>query len=193
MKKNKKDTQQNIQPEENQSTQKEKFQEKNKDTKKSMKEDDIKVSQKQLDELEKQLSDEKDKYIRLYAEFDNFRKRTRKEKEELIETASENVIKSLLPVLDDFERALNEISKENQDEHYKGFILIYEKMKKILSEHGLSTLEVKKGDTFDPDKHEAIAQIPGDKKMTGKIHDVIEKGYKLGNKIIRYPKVVTNQ
>ncbi len=160
---------------------------------KKQKKEEKTITEEQYMELEKQLSDEKDKYIRLYAEFENFRKRTQKEKEALIETASEKVIASLLPVLDDFERALNEIAKEEKDEHYKGFKLIYEKMKKILSGHGLEHIEVKKGETFNPDKHEAIAQIPGEKKMSGKIHDVIEKGYKLGNKIIRYPKVVTHQ
>jgi len=147
----------------------------------------------QIKELENKLNEEKDKYIRLYAEFDNYRKRTNKEKLDLIETASEDVIKDLLPVLDDFERAIAELKKDDDDAHYKGFVLIYEKLRKILTDKGLKEIEVKKGDTFDPEIHEAVAQIPGEKKMSGKIFDVIEKGYKLGPKIIRYPKVVTVQ
>ncbi len=149
--------------------------------------------QSQIDDLQNQLAEEKDKYIRLFAEFDNFRKRTHREKMDLIETASEDVISALLPVLDDFERALNELKKSEDDNLYKGVKLIYDKFRKTLEDKGLKEIEVHKGDTFDADIHEAVAQIPGDKKMSGKIYDVIEKGYRLGNKIIRYPKVVTVQ
>ena len=146
-----------------------------------------------INELEKQLADEKDKYIRLYAEFVNFQNRTKREKTELIETASEDVLKALLPILDDFERAMAEMRKAGENELLKGVQLIYDKFLKTLKDKGLEVIDVKKGDSFNPDLHEAVAQIPGDKKMSGKIHDVIERGYKLGRKIIRYPKVVTVQ
>lgn len=146
-----------------------------------------------IEDLEKNLADEKDKYVRLYAEFINYQNRTKREKTELIETASEEVLKALLPVLDDFERAMNEMRKAGENDLLKGVQLIYDKFLKTLKDKGLDVIEVKKGDTFNPDLHEAVAQIPGDKKMSGKIHDVIEKGYKLGGKIIRYPKVVTVQ
>ena len=145
-------------------------------------------------DLEQLLKDEKDKYLRLYAEFENFRKRTAKEKLELFETASEKVIKNLLPVLDDFERAIAEMKKNKDDEMAKGVSLIYDKFKKTLEKEGLKDFNVKKGDSFDPEIHEAIAQIPvEDEKMKDKIVDVVEKGYQLGPKNIRFPKVVTGR
>jgi len=145
-------------------------------------------------DLEQLLKDEKDKYLRLYAEFENFRKRTAKEKLELFETASEKVIKNLLPVLDDFERAIAEMKKNKDDEMAKGVSLIYDKFKKTLEKEGLKDINVKKGDSFDPEIHEAIAQIPvEDEKMKDKIVDVVEKGYQLGPKNIRFPKVVTGR
>ncbi len=145
-------------------------------------------------ELEQMLKDEKDKYLRLYAEFENYRKRTAKEKLELFETASEKVIKNLLPVLDDFERAIAEMTKNKENEMAKGVTLIYDKFKKILEKEGLKDIEVRKGDSFDPDIHEAIAQVPvEDKKMINKIIDIVEKGYQLGPKNIRFPKVVTGR
>ena len=156
-----------------------------------------KKSDKQTDklvELEQMLKDEKDKYLRLYAEFDNYRRRTAKEKLELFETAAEKVIKNLLPVLDDFERAIAEMQKNNDDEMAKGVSLIYDKFKKTLEKEGLKDIEVNKGDSFDPDIHEAIAQVPvQDEDMKDKIVDIVEKGYKLGPKNIRFPKVVTGR
>ncbi len=144
--------------------------------------------------LEKNLQEEKDKYIRLYAEFENFRKRTAKEKLDLFETASEKVIKNLLPILDDFERAIAEMKKNKEDELVKGVELIYNKFKKTLEKEGLKHIEVNQGDSFDPEVHEAIAQVPvEDEDMKNKIVDVIEKGYQLGNKNIRFPKVVTGR
>ncbi len=144
--------------------------------------------------LEEKLQEEKDRYLRLYAEFENFRKRTAKDRLELFETAGESIIKNLLPVLDDFERAIAEINKSKDDEALKGVQLIFDKFKNILLKEGLSDIEIKKGDAFDAEIHEAIAQVPvDDKKMSGKIFDVVEKGYKLGNKVIRFPKVVTGQ
>jgi len=145
-------------------------------------------------DLEQQIKDEKDKYVRLYAEFENYRKRTAKEKLELFETAAEKVIKNLLPVLDDFERALNEMKKNREDELVKGVELIYDKFKKTLEKEGLKEIEIEKGQDFDPEIHEAIAQVPvGDEEMKNKIVDVVEQGYQLGNKIIRFPKVVTGR
>ena len=145
-------------------------------------------------ELEQMLKDEKDKYLRLYAEFENFRKRTAKEKLELFETASEKVIKNLLPILDDFERAIAEMKKNKEDEMVKGVSLIYDKLKKTLEKEGLKHIEVQKGDSFDPEIHEAIAQVPvEDEEMKDKIVDVVEKGYQLGPKNIRFPKVVTGR
>ena len=146
------------------------------------------------EELTQQIQNEKDKYVRLYAEFENFRKRTAKEKLELFDTASEKVIKNLLPVLDDFERAIAEMKKNKEDELVKGVELIYDKFKKTLEKEGLKHIEVKPGEDFDPEIHEAIAQVPvQDEKMKNKIVDTVEQGYQLGNKIIRFPKVVTGR
>jgi len=146
------------------------------------------------EQLKIDLQSEKDKFMRLYAEFENFRKRTAKEKLELFETAGENVISNLLPILDDFERALTEMKKNKEDEMAKGIQLIYDKFKNTLNKEGLKEIEVKQGDEFNPEIHEAIAQIPAPKKkLKNKIVDTVEKGYQLGKKIIRFPKVVTGK
>ncbi len=155
---------------------------------------DMQKEKQEIDTLTQNLKDEKDKYLRLYAEFENYRKRTAKEKLELFDTAAEKVIKNLLPILDDFERAIAEMKKNKEDELVKGVELIYDKFKKTLQKEGLKHIEVNKGDDFDPEKHEAIAQVPvEDKKMKNKIVDVVEQGYQLGNKNIRFPKVVTGR
>jgi len=147
-----------------------------------------KASKPNFDEL---LKAEKDKYLRLFAEFENYKRRTTKERIELFSTASEEVMVSLLPVLDDFDRASSEIEKSKDNEIFNGIILIKNKLFDSLKSKGLSEIEIKKGDDFNADIHEAITQIPApNKKMKGKIIDIIEKGYKLGEKIIRYPKVV---
>ncbi len=147
-----------------------------------------KASKPNFDEL---LKAEKDKYLRLFAEFENYKRRTAKERIELFSTASEEVMVSLLPVLDDFDRASSEIEKSKDNEIFNGIILIKNKLFDSLKSKGLSEIEIKKGDDFNADIHEAITQIPApNKKMKGKIIDIIEKGYKLGEKIIRYPKVV---
>ena len=152
------------------------------------------IEQEQQVDAEKVLQEEKDKYLRLYAEFENFRKRTAREKLEMFETASEKVIKNLLPILDDFERAIAEMKKNKEDELVKGVELIYNKFKNTLEKEGLKQIEVKPGDEFDAELHEAVAQIPApNKKLKNKIIDILEKGYQLGNKIIRYPKVVTGK
>ena len=134
---------------------------------------------------------EKEKYLRLFAEFENYKKRTARERIELFSTASEEVMTSLLPILDDFDRASAEIEKNKDDEIFKGIILIQNKFTDALKSKGLCLIEVKEGDEFSADDHEAVTQIEAPStKLKGKIIDVIEKGYKLGDKIIRYPKVV---
>ena len=141
--------------------------------------------------LEDQVKEEKDKFLRLFAEFENYKRRTAKERIELFSTASEEVMVSLLPILDDFDRASAEIEKDNDNEIFKGVLLIKNKLFDSLKSKGLALIEVNKGDEFSADDHEAVTQIPApSKKMEGKIIDVIEKGYKLGEKVIRYPKVV---
>jgi len=141
--------------------------------------------------LEDQIKEEKDKFLRLFAEFENYKRRTAKERIELFSTASEEVMISLLPVLDDFDRASAEIEKDKDNEILKGVLLIKNKLSDSLKSKGLSLIEVNKGDGFNADYHEAVTQIPASSKdMKGKIIDVIEKGYKLGEKVIRYPKVV---
>jgi molecular chaperone GrpE len=149
----------------------------------------------ETDKLQDELQKEKDKFLRLFAEFENYKKRTTRERIELFKTASEDVMKSLLPVLDDFERALNHIEEDKEAEDLrKGVLLIYKKMQTSLEQKGLSQIKVKKGDVFNADNHEAVTQIPApSKKLKGKIIDVIEKGYALGDKVIRFPKVIIGQ
>ncbi|MBR9846160.1 MAG: nucleotide exchange factor GrpE [Algicola sp.] len=147
------------------------------------------------DQLKEELGKEKDKFLRLFAEFENYKKRTSKERVDLFKTASEDVMLAMLPVLDDFERALAHIEDDKEAEELrKGVLLIYNKLVSTLNQKGLEKIEVKAGDVFDADVHEAITQIPApDDDMKGKIVDVIEKGYKLGEKVIRFPKVVIGQ
>ncbi|PRX54050.1 nucleotide exchange factor GrpE [Flagellimonas meridianipacifica] len=141
--------------------------------------------------LREDLAKEKDKFLRLFAEFENFKKRTSKERMELFKTAGQEVMVALLPVMDDFDRALKELSKSEDKEMYKGVELISTKFKETLKNKGLEQIEVGHGDAFDAEVHEAITQIPApNKKMKGKIIDVIEKGFKMGERIIRHPKVV---
>lgn len=140
---------------------------------------------------EDQLAEEKDRYIRLYAEFENYKKRTNKEKMDFFKYANQDLMVSMLAVLDDFERAIKEISKNGNSEDLKGIELIYQKFKGKLTEKGLVTIEVQAGDSFDVDKHEAITQIPAPSDdLKGKIVDVIETGYMLHDKVIRFAKVV---
>lgn len=146
------------------------------------------------DQLKEELAKEKDKFIRLFAEFENYKRRTAKERLDLFKTASEDVMKALLPVLDDFDRAYVEISKTEEKDLLKGVELINNKLKDTLKSKGLEVIAVKQGDAFNADNHEAITQIPApSKELKGKIIDVIEKGYKLGEKVIRFPKVVIGQ
>ncbi len=144
---------------------------------------------------EELIQQEKDKFLRLFAEFENYKKRTTKERIELYKTAGQEVITSLLPILDDFERALTHIENDKEAEELrKGVLLIYKKLIGVLEQKGLSVIETKAGETFDSEVHQAITQVPApSKKMKGKVIDCIEKGYKLGDKIIRFPKVIIGQ
>jgi molecular chaperone GrpE len=146
------------------------------------------------EQLTQDLAKEKDKYLRLFAEFENYKRRTSKERIELYKTANQEVLLAMLPVLDDFDRAMVEILKSDDELLLKGVELIHEKLRNTLFAKGLEQVEVKAGDAFDADFAEAITQIPAPSaKMKGKIVDVLEKGYKLGDKIIRFPKVVIGQ
>ncbi len=138
-----------------------------------------------------ELEEAKDKYLRLYSEFENFRRRTSKEKLELISTANKELMSDLLPVLDDFERAMNATEKsEDLKAVREGISLVQNKLNKSLENKGLKKMKVKKGDEFDDEKHEAITQIPAEKKLEGKVVDVIEAGYTLGESVVRFAKVV---
>jgi len=175
-----------------------------KDKKEEVVEDQIDSTQNEAVELEEQtveeklqeeLKQEKDKFLRLFAEFENYKRRTAKERIELFKTASQDVMTSLLPVLDDFERALSHIEDDKEAEELrKGVLLIYQKFLSTLQQKGLSVIEINQGDLFNADDHEAVTQIPAPSKdLKGKIIDVVEKGYKLGDKVIRFPKVVIGQ
>lgn len=143
------------------------------------------------EQLKGDLEKEKDKFLRLFAEFENYKKRTSKERMDLFKTAGQEVIVSLLPVMDDFERALKELAKSKDKEMFKGVELINNKFRETLKIKGLQEIDAKQGDAFDAEIHDAITQIPApDKKLKGKLIDVVEKGFKLGDKIIRHPKVV---
>ncbi|MEA1787042.1 nucleotide exchange factor GrpE [Arenibacter sp. GZD96] len=141
--------------------------------------------------LKEEVAKEKDKFLRLFAEFENYKKRTTKERIDLFRTAGQEVIASLLPVLDDFDRALKELSKSEDKNLFTGIELISNKLNETLKNKGLKEVAANPGDAFNADMHEAITQIPApNKKMKGKIIDVVEKGFMLGDKIIRHPKVV---
>ncbi|MGZ9676542.1 nucleotide exchange factor GrpE [Flavobacterium sp. GNP001] len=146
------------------------------------------------EQLSQDLAKEKDKYLRLFAEFENYKRRTTKERIDLFKTANQEVLLALLPVLDDFDRAIIEINKSEDELLTKGVELIHEKLKNTLVAKGLEQVDVNAGDAFNADFAEAITQIPAPSdSMKGKIVDVLEKGYKLGDKIIRFPKVVIGQ
>lgn len=148
----------------------------------------------QIEDLEQEVGELKDKYIRLYAEFDNFRKRTARERLELMKTAGQDILQDLLPVLDDLDRAKEMVEKSGKAEDLQsGFDLIAHKLKKSLEAKGLTPMD-SMGQPFDPEWHEAITEIPAPSEdMKGKVVDVIEKGYLLNDKIIRYAKVVVGK
>jgi len=172
---------------ENEVVENEKKEEKPKSEKKSRK---LKA-EKKLEEITEKYNEVNDKYLRLYSEFDNYRKRTNKEKLDLLKSASQEVIVDLLPILDDFDRARKAMDDHGvDDETVKGLELIYNKLNNILSQKGLEPMN-SAGKDFDTDYHEAITNIPAPTKdMVGKVIDVIEKGYLLNGKIIRFAKVV---
>ena len=162
--------------------------------KQSTKKTRVSRSNSQLKDLKQDLALEKEKYLRLFAEFENFKKRTAKERLDLFKTANQEVITSLIPVLDDFKRAVPQIDKDSKGFDKKGVELIYNKFNDTLKSNGLEETKVEVGDVFNPDLHEAISQIKAtNENQRGKIINVIELGYKLGEKIIRYPKVVVGQ
>ncbi len=141
--------------------------------------------------LKLEVGKEKDNFLRLFAEFENYKKRTSKERIELFSTANKELMTVLLPIMDDLERGLKEIEKSSDKVLLEGIQLIHNKFKNTLGQKGLKEMEVKQGDVFDAEIHEAISQIPApSKKLKGKIIDTVEKGYKLGETIIRFPKVV---
>ncbi|WP_245623921.1 nucleotide exchange factor GrpE [Flavihumibacter petaseus] len=145
-----------------------------------------------LEKMEQELADSKDKYLRLVAEFDNFRKRTARERLELVQTAGKDVITSLLDVLDDAERAEKQLAgiDESQGEGVK---LVFNKLRNVLQARGLKAME-SIGTDFDPDKHEAITEIPAPQpSLAGKVVDEVVKGYYLNDKIIRFAKVVVGK
>lgn len=147
--------------------------------------------QSEVEKLAIELSEAKDKYLRLYSEFENFRRRTAKEKLDLIGSASADLMTDLLPVLDDFERARGANESSNSNVEREGMNIIYQKLLKELKNKGLKPMEDLEGKSFDAEIHEAISQIPAPKKkLKNRIVHVVEKGYYLNDKVIRYAKVV---
>src|SRR5688500_1126501 len=143
-----------------------------------------------VQEFESSVHELKEKHLRLLAEFDNYKKRTSRERIDLLNTASKNVILALLPVLDDFERAIKSGEKLQDESHTEGVRMIYNRLLNVLQSQGLKTME-STGEAFDPDLHEAITEVPvDDPAMKGKIIETIDKGYWLHDKILRHAKVV---
>lgn len=155
---------------------------------------EIRELQEALEETQVELDEAKDKYLRLFAEFENYKKRNTKERIELMKTAAQDTIVAILPVLDDFDRAKKSAEDENTEEVFsEGVKLVYEKLYKVLGGKGLKTMDTD-GEVFDPELHEAITEIPAaDDSMKGKIVDTVEKGYFLNDKIIRFAKVVVGK
>ncbi len=147
-------------------------------------------------DFQKKYNEINDKYLRLSAEYDNYRKRSLKEKMELIKSAGEDILVNILPVMDDFERAFKSIEKSPKEEEnavLEGVELIYKRFKDFLAQRGVKEIEAI-GKDFDTDRHEAVTKIPApEKSMKGKVIDVIEKGYIMNEKVIRFPKVVIGE
>lgn len=146
------------------------------------------------EKMKTEIKELNDKYLRLYSEFDNFRRRTAKERLELFKTAGQEVLSAMLPILDDFERAIRSMEDANDVKAIKdGINLVYMKMVNVMDQQGLKAFEAK-GETFDADLHEAVTKIPAPSDdLKGKIVDELEKGYKLNDKILRYAKVVVGE
>ncbi len=147
-----------------------------------------------VEELKQQLAEQKEKYLRLFADFDNYKKRTAKERIELLNTAGKDIILSVIPVIDDFERAIaGAENAKDVDSVKEGMLLIKNKMFSVLQQRGLKQME-SKGQDFDAERHEAITEIPAPSEdMKGKVIDEVEKGYTMNDKIIRYAKVVVGK
>jgi molecular chaperone GrpE len=155
------------------------------------KEEEEEIKMTPEEKLGAELAEAKDKYLRLYSEFDNYRRRTSKEKLDLMSTAGERIVVALLPVIDDFNRAEQSLTSGDADSIAEGIKLISDKFVKTLDAEGLKIMETKEGTSFDTELHEAVTQIPApSKKLKGKIVDTIESGYFLGEKVIRHAKVV---
>ena len=165
-----------------------------KEKKKSKRKSKTDKLQEEIEELNIQVSESKDKYLRLFAEFDNYKKRTLKEKIEYMKTASAESILAMLPVLDDFDRAKKSADDDATDEYFtEGVAMIYNKIFNVLKNQGLEAM-TSTGEDFDPELHEAITEIPAPSdEMKGKIIDTVEKGYTLKDKIIRHAKVVVGK
>ncbi len=162
--------------------------------KSTSKKDEVAKLKKENEQLRQELEELKDKYLRLFAEFDNYKKRVMREKMDLLETAAKDTLSALLPVLDDFDRAKATAEQENSKEPFsEGVKLVYQKLTNTLKQLGLEAMETT-GKDFDPDLHEAIAEMPApSEEMKGKIIDTAEKGYKLKDHIIRHAKVVVGR
>ncbi|WP_185869111.1 nucleotide exchange factor GrpE [Blattabacterium cuenoti] len=147
-----------------------------------------------LKEEKEELEKEKNKFLRLFAEFENYKKRIQKERLDIFRTVHEKILIDLIPILDDFERGVKELRKSKDDHIVKGIFLIQEKLLKVLTEKGLKKIEIKKGDDFNTDFHDAISQIPSvTSNLKGKIIEIIEAGYILKGKVIRHAKVITGK
>ena len=148
----------------------------------------------EVSQLKADVEEQKDKYLRIYAEFENFKKRSRREKLDLLSTAARDTLSAMLPVMDDFDRAKNAAESDDSKEGFsEGVELVYNKFVGALSAKGLKAME-STGEVFDPELHEAIAEIPAPSEdMKGKIIDTTEKGYFLNEKIIRHAKVVVGK
>ena len=161
--------------------------------KKTQKEAKTSDFEEQLATAEENLAQEKERYLRLFAEFENFKKRNAKERVELFKTANQETMLAMIPVLDDFDRAMSQIPEAKAPE-MEGFTLIAQKFKEILQQQGLKNCSPEAGTPFDAELHEAITQIPAqEEEQKGTIIDIVEQGYQLGDRIIRYPKVVVAQ
>ncbi|WP_235610872.1 nucleotide exchange factor GrpE [Blattabacterium clevelandi] len=149
---------------------------------------------KEIEILKKKLEKEKDKFLRIFAEFENYKKRIKKESLDLFRTIHQQIIIDLIPILDDFERGLKELKKSKDELIIQGISLIQGKFIKILKEKGLNKIQIKKGDDFNTDFHEAITQIPVlTENLKGKVIEIIESGYILQEKVIRHAKVITGK
>jgi len=158
--------------------------------KEPVKKEESKLSE--TERLQKELGEMKDKYLRIYAEFDNYRKRTSKERQNIIKLAAKDSLGALLPAVDDFSRAIR-LANDSEEKIPEGVILIYNKLFKALEQQGIKEMETT-GQDFDPELHEALTKIPApSEELKGKVIDTIEKGYYLNDKIIRYAKVVIGE